>query len=362
MTDPKEKRKPVVHKREPKKRTDSGIFDNLRQIPQSHPVEEFLPPAKELLSTMGTQSTLSTQGQPTPENPISPTRDFMKVANSIHREAVPSGLFKGKCKQIYDFLYSKTRGAIVPSKSVRLTRREIMTGSDIGSTKTLFLNLRHLRDVGLVTWDERVGPHAGNVYTVHLPDETTQSTQSTQSTLSTQSDSSPKVLRVLRVESTQSTHSSSPIDSTTCENPKTFIKTDEKNDDDEALAGFTAAMKQAVKELTGRESTSAERQRWEELAHVLITELRIAAARTTVSNVPAFLAEHLRRRLFKKDKQQLAREEAESSISNAQNVDAAQCPDCYGTGMWYPQGYEKGVARCRHEKLSAAPTASEQPN
>jgi hypothetical protein len=27
------------------------------------------------------------------------------------------------------------------------------------------------------------------------------------------------------------------------------------------------------------------------------------------------------------------------------------CPDCKGTGYWYPQGTEKGVARCRHENL-----------
>jgi len=31
--------------------------------------------------------------------------------------------------------------------------------------------------------------------------------------------------------------------------------------------------------------------------------------------------------------------------------DYSNCPDCSGTGMWYPDGYEKGVSRCRHEKL-----------
>jgi hypothetical protein len=35
-------------------------------------------------------------------------------------------------------------------------------------------------------------------------------------------------------------------------------------------------------------------------------------------------------------------------------ADAAKCPDCFGTGMWYPEGFEKGVSRCRHEKLRAA--------
>jgi hypothetical protein len=32
-------------------------------------------------------------------------------------------------------------------------------------------------------------------------------------------------------------------------------------------------------------------------------------------------------------------------------IDASSCPDCKGTGYWYPKGVEKGVARCKHEKL-----------
>ena len=31
--------------------------------------------------------------------------------------------------------------------------------------------------------------------------------------------------------------------------------------------------------------------------------------------------------------------------------DAVACPDCYGTNWWYPQGTEKGVKRCLHERL-----------
>lgn len=33
------------------------------------------------------------------------------------------------------------------------------------------------------------------------------------------------------------------------------------------------------------------------------------------------------------------------------NLDTSQCPDCNGTGFYYPQGVEGGVARCRHERL-----------
>lgn len=32
-------------------------------------------------------------------------------------------------------------------------------------------------------------------------------------------------------------------------------------------------------------------------------------------------------------------------------LDASQCPDCNGTGFYYPQGTEGGVARCKHEQL-----------
>jgi hypothetical protein len=35
----------------------------------------------------------------------------------------------------------------------------------------------------------------------------------------------------------------------------------------------------------------------------------------------------------------------------SERVAPTECPDCNGTGYWYPQGKEKGVARCRHEKL-----------
>jgi hypothetical protein len=33
------------------------------------------------------------------------------------------------------------------------------------------------------------------------------------------------------------------------------------------------------------------------------------------------------------------------------DTDAADCPDCHGTGYWYPGGQNKGVAKCKHLKL-----------
>jgi hypothetical protein len=32
-------------------------------------------------------------------------------------------------------------------------------------------------------------------------------------------------------------------------------------------------------------------------------------------------------------------------------LDTSQCPDCHGSGFYYPKGIEGGVARCKHEQL-----------
>lgn len=37
--------------------------------------------------------------------------------------------------------------------------------------------------------------------------------------------------------------------------------------------------------------------------------------------------------------------------SPSSNFDTSQCPDCHGTGFFYPKGVEGGVARCKHEQL-----------
>jgi hypothetical protein len=119
-------------------------------------------------------------------------------------------------------------------------------------------------------------------------------------------------------------------------------------DDDEPTA-FGELLK-AERELTGKNSSSGN---WSELDKVLAAELRIAAGRTTVSSVPAFLAEHLRRRLWKLDKQQAqaeGRELPDQTPAAAQNS-PQECSDCKGTGWWYPNGQDKGVAKCKHEKL-----------
>jgi hypothetical protein len=107
------------------------------------------------------------------------------------------------------------------------------------------------------------------------------------------------------------------------------------------------------REVTGRDPSVSDADKWAELAELLITELKIAAGRTSgVSSVPAFLTEHLRRRLWKKDKRQIEAEAFERKGEQVMKGDASKCPDCFGTGMYYPEGFDRGVARCRHEKLT----------
>ena len=37
--------------------------------------------------------------------------------------------------------------------------------------------------------------------------------------------------------------------------------------------------------------------------------------------------------------------------SPSSNLDTSQCPDCHGSGFYYPKGVEGGDARCKHEQL-----------
>jgi hypothetical protein len=138
------------------------------------------------------------------------------------------------------------------------------------------------------------------------------------------------------------------------ESDKTSFNTNtEQRTDDEAFAKFLAALRAANREVTGREPSASDSDKWAELAELLVTELKIAAGRTSnVSSAPAFLTEHLRRRLWKKDKRQVEAEAPEGKAEQTSKVNASDCPDCFGTGMWYPEGFDKGVARCEHKSLA----------
>jgi hypothetical protein len=302
--------------------------------------------------SMTSQTSRSSQTSHTPL--LAPVRDFSKVPNSITREVIPAGEFKGKSKQLYDCLYAMTRGALTPTKVVRISRPRLMRKAGIGSRVTFDSNIEHLCAIGLVEVRQIIGEHEGNEYSVYLPEERSLPSMTSQTSLTGYAQ---KLDRLVCLETSQTRHTLSVEDTATSGDPKTSFKTNtERSDDDEAYAALAGLLNKAVREVTGREPSANEQVRWAEVGEILVTELKIAAARTTVSNVPAFLAEHLRRRLFKKDKQQIEREATEPRPEPPASFDKTKCPDCGGSGYYYPEGYEKGVARCDHQKLREVET------
>lgn len=301
----------------------------------------------------------STQDNSTQLTSVAPTRDFNKRANSIERDALPAGLFPGTSKKLYDALYLRTRGAVVPVRSIQATRGELMRWAGIGGLNTFLSHMKHFTRIGLIVRTFEIGDKEGALYEVRLPEEIDTTRLNSTQLRSTQVNSTSKQVhnstqKLSRVES------SNVIDNKdSSELHKTSFKTntERSDDDDAALAELVAALKRASKEITGREPSLSESLRWRELAELLVAEAKIAAARTTVSSLPAFLTEHLRRRLWKKDKAQLESEgrseaHAASAAPALSEEQIKSCPDCGGSTWYYPEGPEKGIKRCRHEKLT----------
>ena len=266
-----------------------------------------------------------------------------------------SRLFKGKSKQVWDYLWSVSRGAITPSRTVRKSRPQIKSGAGLGSMSTVDVSLEHLQTVGLVAIKTIVGENNGNEYELFTPEEVAISIfGSTSQTGSTQADWYYQNLVVPVLPDSGSTSSTlSPINSDISGGSKTSFNTIEIDDDDAArFSEIFAVLRKAERELTGKISKP---EPWRELFELLVAELKIAAARTTVSSVPPFLTEHLRRRLWKMDKKQMS-VEGKSASDEKPSVSLEQakaCPDCGGTGFYYPRGFEEGVAKCKHERLTA---------
>ena len=297
---------------------------------------------------------------PKEDSSHAPARDFNRRANSLDRDALPAGLFPGSSKKLYDALYLRTRGAHVPVKTIRATRRELGQWSGIKNIKTIASHLSHLSTVGLIVHHWERGSTEGSIYEVRLPEEASpiglRWSKTTSAPLSTPESPLDQNSGLPLDQNSVSGGLSQTIENTdTFADAKTSFKTNtERSDDDAALAAMNKTLKSAAKEITGKELLATDGDRWNELAEVLVAELKIAAARTTVSNVPAFLAEHLRRRLWKIDKKQAraeGRELPDEPTSQVPNVDASKCTDCGGSGWWYPDGEGKGVAKCKHANL-----------
>jgi hypothetical protein len=227
---------------------------------------------------------------------------------------VPAGLFKGKSKQLYDALYGLTRGAVVPNRKVRISRPKLMKLAHIGARATFDANIEHLRAIGLIAVTVVAGEHEGNEYEVFIPEELSMASQTSLTTQTSLTSHAQKLDRLVRLETSQTRYTSSVENTSTYDEPKTSFKTNTEKTDDEAFATLVEKLRTASREVCGKESSLDDSERWAEVAELLVTELKVAASRTTVTSAPAFLAEHLRRRLRKADARQIEREVGEASL------------------------------------------------
>jgi hypothetical protein len=341
----------------PRKKPRGNLDALLNEYDDQSPITGVTPP----------DPTLRRVTPPDVPLPTAPARDFNKRANSLDRVALPAGIFPGSSKKLYDALYIRTRGAVVPKRSLRATKRELSDWSGIRNIKTIDSHLRYFSAIGLVISEWERGQNDGSLYEVLLPEETSGLFIARSRGVTPPNPTSHPVTPP-EMESPQNlgspplqnlglphlTHLSNL--STTYGDVKTDLKTKDQNIDDEAFTKLVARLQEVTREVTGKDSTVTDADRWQEVADVLAAELRIAAGRTTVSSVPAFMAEHLRRRLWKMDKKQAQAEgrELPDQPKTTNIVPAGQtCSDCNNTGWWYPNGTDKGVARCKHDALNA---------
>lgn len=226
---------------------------------------------------------------------IAPDRDFQRVPNSVTRRAIPEGLFRGKSKQVWDYLWSVSRGAIIPVRSLRRSRREIKAGAGLGSMVTVDAALEHLEKIGLIKIKPAIGSLIGNEYEVFIPEETT-STPSTPSL-------TQNVVELDILESGNTSATQTIDNNATSGKSKTSFKTNISDDETHTLSEFTDILLEAARCVVGGEPVDSEqeRKRWNGLGKLLAEELKEAAQRTdAISSVPAFFTAHLRRRLARK--------------------------------------------------------------
>lgn len=267
-------------------------FRDLRNVP-SVAVKEF-PSTSTPSNTSIPRSSSNTSIARRMQTEVSPIRDFQKVPNSVSKNL---DLFRGKSKQVWDYLWSVSRGSINPMRIVRKSRNEIKKGSALGSMVTVDAAIKHLEQIGLIKKNSHNGSLIGNEYEIFTPEEI--GTTSTRYTSISSNTSPTQKVDILAVPESSITSITQLIENKDASaNSNTLLKTNTKTDD-EPFGKMTETLAKVFEKVSGKPPQKTDATKLNELAELLAMELEIAAARTkSISNVPAFLTEHLRRRLL----------------------------------------------------------------
>jgi hypothetical protein len=309
--------------------------------------------------------------------PVSPAKDFTKVANSLFRES--SELFKGMSRHTYDALYKRTRGAIVPTRKVQLTKAELCDLTGLNNN-TVFKHITHLKKVGLVKVEYAFGNHGGSIYEVMVPDEIKPIPSHTSlpslPSLPNPTQPTQKVVPHPYQKEEWDGMGNMFENKEVSGNVKPLIKTkEEKRIDDEpaaALNGFSEKINDVFKQLMGREMKESDADALTAIGELLAAEILEAASRTkVVSDAAKFSLTHLRRRLGVrtiKVETSFDKETGKGTASTKpvkreiqlSDDEIQECPDCQGRLLIYPGGPGKGAVMCKHSQLTKAEQAENQ--
>jgi hypothetical protein len=338
------------------------MFEQLMKVAQAKKTEVITKESSLKVDTVISRTKDVEQGQPAFQR-IALDKNFHKADNDIIKIAVRGGLFKsGKSKEIYDVLYYLTRGAIKPTRTVRISKPKLRELTGVKTRATLDAGIAHLVIVKLLKVTETTGgQHLGHEYEIFTAQEVQNPAQQGQ-----QAEQGQQAQKITMLSNLESNHAQQGLISTNIEAvelPKTLINTLREKTDDETAATAFADLERVFdnlfKELTGKGVEVKSRSKLKDLAEVLAQEIRVAASRTeTISDVAAFAARHFSNRFF------AARRKEEVNIqTNVTKTNSAKrstkerpphielCPDCFGSGYYNPDG--KGVRPgCSHTRLA----------
>jgi hypothetical protein len=272
----------------------------VQQMTEPETKPEVVDPEENSLPSQTTHTRQTRQSEAARE--IAPTKDFQKIPNSITKTAIPEGLFKqGKSKQLYDVLYSLTRGAIEPKRSVRISKTKLRKLAGIGSRVTFDSCVSHLEAVGLLQLTVYTGEHEGNEFEVNLPEEISLPSLPSLTGQTRQTRHAQKQDTLLSPDRRHTRQSLIVENESTSGSPKTSFKTLEYIDDDAPVAAALDMLNEAARAATGKDLTKKDLEAFLEIIEIIIAETALAKTRTkSVSVYLKFAAENLRRRLYSK--------------------------------------------------------------
>ncbi len=306
MVDAKEKQKPTVKTREPKKVTH-GTFDNLRQLP--HPVEELLGLAPDLFANQTRSSAepvsdLNPSTRPprtrSASEPVRMTNGFTGIINHLLDDILP--MLEPSEQVVLLRLYRLTHGH--GNATCKVSRQKLVNKTGVKRTR-LLQALSKLEERGFI---KRLADDTSNtdIYNRGM------SFQMLLDGVRPVRDANPSILRTRPLSEPNKVNTQKENTHNTEEAPAAGVRVGSRFTIEECrrYAKHLQSTGQGINNPGGYATTVKRTGEADELIAAFLNP--------TVTSKP---------------------------------LDTSQCPDCQGSGFYYPNGIGGGVAKCKHENL-----------